>query len=414
MLLPSNLDALELADIQRLLDEGVAEGRSLDYKRDFSIDGDEKKRELLFDISSFANSVGGELIFGVDEIREGGKTTGRPASPIYGIETQNWGQLEQKLEQILNRGVDPRIPGIQFGHAVREDGRSVLVIRIPRSPVGPHVVTFNDAFRIYGRDNSGKVPLGAQQIRDLVLRSDSISERMRRFVSERIARVIDDDLPTPVEGARKLLVHVLPSASFGGDLYFTGEELLPLRAKLLPLMSGGNDAHLNFDGLVLPTEYHAHSSSYGLVTREGTIEGLTSRCFSPVREHDKKYLEGATDRILLEPILTEASRFVSQSLRCLDELGVPSPVYVAMSLVNVRGCILDVPFLPGDPVRKIDRDVMRLPEIELKPAPPDGMESVAKQLRPAMDALANAGGSARSHLYDGNGNLAYNIAGAAF
>jgi hypothetical protein len=44
---------------------GVAEGRQLDYKEQLPISSDDDKREFLGDVTSFANTAGGDLIYGV-------------------------------------------------------------------------------------------------------------------------------------------------------------------------------------------------------------------------------------------------------------------------------------------------------------------------------------------------------------
>ena len=45
--------------LNSLIDDKVEERKDLDYKRDLPERNDEKKREFLSDISSFANTVGG-------------------------------------------------------------------------------------------------------------------------------------------------------------------------------------------------------------------------------------------------------------------------------------------------------------------------------------------------------------------
>ena len=60
---PAELTEADLIDLI-----GVeAEGKSLDYKRDLVGSTDANKKEFLYDASSFANSQGGYLIFGMDE-----------------------------------------------------------------------------------------------------------------------------------------------------------------------------------------------------------------------------------------------------------------------------------------------------------------------------------------------------------
>ncbi|SEF13838.1 Putative DNA-binding domain-containing protein [Burkholderia sp. WP9] len=65
----ARLDAVTEADLQTLIDHGVRESRTLDYKRDWPADRD-ARTELAKDVCAFANTMGGDLVFGMRE--EGG------------------------------------------------------------------------------------------------------------------------------------------------------------------------------------------------------------------------------------------------------------------------------------------------------------------------------------------------------
>jgi predicted HTH transcriptional regulator len=54
-------------DLLQLIADKESEGKTLDYKRDLVGRSDTDKREFLHDVSSFANTLGGHLIFGMDE-----------------------------------------------------------------------------------------------------------------------------------------------------------------------------------------------------------------------------------------------------------------------------------------------------------------------------------------------------------
>jgi predicted HTH transcriptional regulator len=55
-------------DLQRLVDEEVPESLILDYKASPSLARDDKPRdELCKDVSAFANSAGGQIIYGIVE-----------------------------------------------------------------------------------------------------------------------------------------------------------------------------------------------------------------------------------------------------------------------------------------------------------------------------------------------------------
>ena len=66
-MIPKRFDEITKADIDALVANGVAEGRTLDYKRTLPGGKDDEKREFLADVSSFANAAGGDIIFGVEE-----------------------------------------------------------------------------------------------------------------------------------------------------------------------------------------------------------------------------------------------------------------------------------------------------------------------------------------------------------
>ena len=61
-------------DILQLIENEVPEGRDLDYKRDINLDD---RKEFLFDLTSFANTTGGIIIYGVEEKKDtNSKNTG--------------------------------------------------------------------------------------------------------------------------------------------------------------------------------------------------------------------------------------------------------------------------------------------------------------------------------------------------
>ena len=61
MTLFKNVEEIEILDMQELVGN-TREIKSLDFKRIIKIDNDSEKEEFLADISSFANSVGGNTI----------------------------------------------------------------------------------------------------------------------------------------------------------------------------------------------------------------------------------------------------------------------------------------------------------------------------------------------------------------
>ncbi len=62
------------ARLEQMIKEGIEESLSLDYKRAASLGTTNERRvEITKDVSSFANSTGGILIYGISEFREEAK-----------------------------------------------------------------------------------------------------------------------------------------------------------------------------------------------------------------------------------------------------------------------------------------------------------------------------------------------------
>ena len=72
------------ADLQSLIDEERIEKKVLDYKSELPGNSNSEKKDFLANVSSFANAVGGDLIYGVIENRK----TGKPEK-LEGIEIIN-------------------------------------------------------------------------------------------------------------------------------------------------------------------------------------------------------------------------------------------------------------------------------------------------------------------------------------
>jgi hypothetical protein len=76
-------DAVTKEVIESLISDGVCESRQLDYKRDWVGRTDNDKKEFLADVVAFANTIGGTMLFGVDEERDSdGKQTGAPREAL--------------------------------------------------------------------------------------------------------------------------------------------------------------------------------------------------------------------------------------------------------------------------------------------------------------------------------------------
>jgi predicted HTH transcriptional regulator len=144
MALPENLLATTQTHLQQLVADQSREGPHLDFKRDFPIAwNDAAKHEFLADATAFANSGGGDLIYGIEEDGQA------QALAVVPQAVANVDQEIRRLQDFLLNLTDPRLPGVTV-HAIPVsvagiDGH-VIVVRIPQSWVGPHRVRTNQHF----------------------------------------------------------------------------------------------------------------------------------------------------------------------------------------------------------------------------------------------------------------------------
>src|SRR4051812_46354373 len=93
-------DQIGEAHLQALVDAGVPEGVLLEYKRESYGRADADVKEFLKDVSSLANTSGGHLIIGMDEV--GGVATA--LVPLQGIDPD---KERQRLENLARDGLEP-------------------------------------------------------------------------------------------------------------------------------------------------------------------------------------------------------------------------------------------------------------------------------------------------------------------
>lgn len=132
-----SFDEVTAADIAGLIADGVREVRTIEYKAMLPGGGDDDRREFLFDVSSFANAAGGDLLYGVPAI------DGVPCEPI-GLSELNPDPAILRMESMVRDGISPRIPGIRMRCIDGFSNGPVLLLRVPKSWSGPHMVTFKN------------------------------------------------------------------------------------------------------------------------------------------------------------------------------------------------------------------------------------------------------------------------------
>jgi hypothetical protein len=153
-----------LEDIEAMVANAIPESEYLDYKDQRSLDAlsqnlkppppgfhkaqHEAIAELTRDVSAFANSDGGVLIYGVSEDEQ----THLPAEINTGF--PNDGKLsKERLSDLIDSGVSPRIAGLRIIPIRRSNTHSLFVIDVPRSSRAPHQAQDGACYRRYNFSN---------------------------------------------------------------------------------------------------------------------------------------------------------------------------------------------------------------------------------------------------------------------
>lgn len=157
------LDLTKKEDLQRLVDEGLEESLTLDYKASPALTREGKAPdELCKDVSALANSAGGQIVYGIEE----DKAAGKPSKVDDGVAdpkiTREW------IEQILNSKVQPRMDGVRIERVDMGTGKFGFVISVRQSQTGPHQAPDG---KYYKRFNLQSVPMHDYEIRDIMRRA---------------------------------------------------------------------------------------------------------------------------------------------------------------------------------------------------------------------------------------------------
>jgi hypothetical protein len=379
-------------DIESLIVNEVAEGKTLEYKEELPGSSDGDKKEFLYDISAFANASGGDILYGIAEKRDvNKKSTGIPGK-LSGLSGINIDAEIRRLQSCIQDGIAPRIPGIQI-RPVDEFAEPVIIIRIPKSWNSPHMVTLKGVSHFYSRNSTGKYQLDIDEIRAAFIASESLAQRIKEFRIDRISKLVADETPVSLEVGPKTILHVLPIESLNLGKNVDVTSVAENYDLLKPIQAYNTSRRYNFDGIVKHcSTSNELSSAYSQLFRNGVMEAVDVSML----------LYGLERRVMpIEGIEKELIETLENYLKLLKTLGINPPILAALSFLGVRGFTMATPRMRfGLASHPIDRDNLLMPEVLINSFD----ESASTILRPSFDTLWQSAGWQRSLCYDDKGN----------
>jgi hypothetical protein len=303
-----------------------------------------------------------------------------------------------RLEQVVRGGLRPRLPIVEF-HVVAVSGGNVLIARAPRSFSLPHRVVRQGSTRFWARSNAGKYEPDVNELRSLFLAGPRLAERVQDFRLDRLSKLVSGHGPVQLIERGTLVLHIVPLAAFDTP---TALSLQPIerdfRIFVPPGSNTASGTRINFEGVLKTSNADAQATqhrAYTLLYRNGIVEVVSSTLVN-----EKTQVISHLD----DAIVTEVLR----KLGDLVAIGVEPPYVIMVSLYGVLGAHLN--FRRGLNARyldelgyALDRDQYHPQEVLLETVPQD-VQRCAVALKPILDQIANAGGAARSPIFDTQGN----------
>jgi hypothetical protein len=380
-----NDDEVSLDELKLLIQNQTSEKRTIDYKLNLILDTDENKKEFLADVTSFANTDGGVIIYGMKEDN---------ALPVelFGLKSDNKDILKGKIESIIRDGIEPKLNKISVVEIPTEnEDKFVIVLKIPKSWSSPHLVWYKRSSKFFARNSShGKYQLDVNEIRTHFLFSDANSQQIRNFRFDRISKIINGEAPITLISNPKFIMHIIPVSSF------QLQNKIPTQ-KLISVMRNPGPLHdykklYNFEGLLFHNQFDIRfpAEKYIQVFRTGIIE-LLNADFTDVKENEKIIFGKRLEYFYINqlPVFFNLLKFF--------EIGFP--IIILLSVVGIKNYKFDIQdrygyFNANYPIKS---ENLLIPDMLLEEK---SLSALDTQLKQIFDPIWNSAGFSGSIYYN--------------
>ena len=395
-MIDKELEQITEEDLQRLVINKVVENRTLEYKEELPKKTNEEKIKFYKEISSFANALGGDIIYGISENSET-----RVPEKVKGLDVESVDEEIARLSSMISNGIEPRIiPAPKMQSVKLSNEKTVIIIRLYRSWTAPHRICFDKNHRFWIRDNNSKHEMDITELRNAFNLSGNMEERIQKFRMDRMQKILANETPIllPSENSSFLILHLIPLASFHPDpQYFDIKKNKEILDKfMIPMCSASlNNSNgiwwkkrNNFDGFLTHQENRNNDICYVQFFRNGVIESVKQGIVYSPQGIPVIYGES------IEDLLVQS---ITKYFNLLKQIGIQPPISLFLTLTGVRNVVMYIdtinPIIYSHTI-KIDRDILQIPELIIE----NFDIQVEKLLKPAFDTIWNACG------YDGSIN----------
>jgi hypothetical protein len=379
-------------NILDLIEAKAAETNVIEYKRDTYGNARQDYSEFLADVSSLANTSGGDLIIGVDAVN------GIPDRPTPF--TGNADDEILRLENSARSGLQPRVS--VSSRAIPTEAGYFLILRVARSYNPPHRIIRENSNRFWARSSAGKYEPNVDELRSLFTLAPRIADRTREFRIGRLTRIAAGDAPVTLMYPDSLVVlHLVPFSAFDRDAELPMAQLQRDYVAFRPIGAQSSMAmQINFDGLLTMSNGDRSAGverAYVQLFRGGIVEAV-----------DNLYVRASGEPLI--PVSDTDRKIVSNSLRFmqdLSEIKVDPPYAVLVSFLTQEpgrfnfaptGASAYYDFMGAN----TDRAQYDFKEAIFDTVPAD-FDACAMLMKSTLDQVAHAGGVPASRSYDKDG-----------
>lgn len=321
-MLDKPLEAIDEATLNSLVTTKATEGRHLEFKSELPSKEGDAIREFLADVSSFSNSQGGHLLFGVAE-------AAGAATAIAGVAVDDTDAELLRLENLIRDGMDPRLIGVRLRWVPLASGRHVLVIRVAAGVTAPHRIIYRNSGKFFARNSAGKYEMDVHELRHAFTEAENVPRRFRQLHAEAIERAQGVDMPFSLAQAPTAVLSLTPLSIFRADRDFD----LNFEKSLLPFGGHSYNYMQAIEGLVnyiVPQGDDGSTNGMTLTHRTGRIDAAwniggiqnfgNKQSFVIPKRFEQGLLDGA----------------VNGQVR-LKEMGIDGPWVVFVSIYGAKG-----------------------------------------------------------------------------
>jgi len=274
---------------------------------------------------------------------------------------------------------------------------------IDRNPEQFPVETLREMKRIHEQTYANWRP--SPKISATFAARESLLAQARRIRDDRVSQIVAGDTPVPLAPSPKLVLHVIPATASHSQPFLDVDTIWSKSHYLRPLYYGSGSKRMNADGLLsyVPDLSAGLFFTYVQVFRSGVIEAVDTMILRwQDGDETTANIQMRMDGMLTVPVagFIQRNRIEEELIRSVlgyvamqRDLGVPVPIVVLITLLNVKGYMLSqsYPAVPRYSSYGIDRERLQLRElvIEDESAVSD-FPATARFLRPAFDDLYQA------------------------